>query len=63
METKNPHDVTFKEIFSDSKRARELIELSLPKKVTEIFNWKTFSNEEESFVDENLKEYFKFWKK
>jgi predicted transposase/invertase (TIGR01784 family) len=58
MNTNNPHDITFKEIFSDPKRARELIELSLPENVTKIFDWKTFTNEEDTFIDENLKEYF-----
>ena len=58
MKTNNPHDITFRDIFSDVKRAKELIEVSLPKEVTELFDWATLSNEEESFVDENLREYF-----
>jgi len=58
MTIQNPHDITFRDIFSDNLKAKELIEIVLPEKITEIFNWETFANENESFVDEELKEFF-----
>ena len=54
----NPHDITFRDIFSDSLKAKELIELALPNEITEMFNWESLTNENESFIDEELKEFF-----
>lgn len=58
MKIKNPHDITFRDIFSDNLKARELIEIALPKTTSEIFDWQTLINENESFIDEELKEFF-----
>jgi len=58
MTIKNPHDITFRDIFSDNLKAKELIEIALPGQITEMFNWQTLVNENESFIDEELKEFF-----
>jgi hypothetical protein len=38
MKINNPHDITFRDIFSDTLKARELIEIALPGEITELFN-------------------------
>ena len=58
MKINNPHDVTFRDIFSDTLKARELIEIALSVEITEMFNWQSLVNENESFIDEELKEFF-----
>lgn len=50
--------MTFRDIFSDNLKAKELIEIALPGEITDMFNWQSLSNENESFIDEELKEFF-----
>jgi len=38
MKINNPHDVTFRDIFSDTLKARELIAIALSDEITGMFN-------------------------
>ncbi len=58
MTINNPHDMTFRDIFSDNLKAKELIEIALPVEITDMFNWQSLLNENESFIDQELKEFF-----
>jgi predicted transposase/invertase (TIGR01784 family) len=57
MKIHNPHDKFFKEIFSDKKRAIELIKTLLPGEIDKILNYKSIKNEETNFFDEKMKEF------
>jgi predicted transposase/invertase (TIGR01784 family) len=57
MDINNPHDKFFKEIFSDKKRAIELIKIALPKDIGDILNYKNIKNEKTNFFDEKMKEF------
>ena len=58
MEINNPHDIFFKEIFSDKENAIDLIKNILPKKAEKNFNFETLKLSNCSFTDEELKETF-----
>jgi predicted transposase/invertase (TIGR01784 family) len=57
MTINNPHDKFFKEIFSDKKRATELIQTVLPDEINRVLNYKSIKNEETEFFDEKMKEF------
>lgn len=50
MKIQNPHDKAFKEIF-DNDRVRELLQLSLPKKVSAYLEYNSMKKESDSFID------------
>ena len=56
MDINNPHDKFFKDIFSDKKKAKELIELALPRVITSMFKWSTLIKEKDSFIDDTMNE-------
>ena len=57
MKINNPHDVAIKEIFSDKNRVKEIIQISLPKLISEYMDFSQIKRENGSFIDEKLKEY------
>ena len=58
MKIKNPHDKSFRDIFSEIDKARELLIHTLPDNVSEIMNWETLNRDKDTFIDDNLKEVF-----
>jgi len=57
MNIQNPHDTFFREVFTDTQKARELISLALPPQVTSLFDWKKFVHESGTFIDEAMREH------
>jgi predicted transposase/invertase (TIGR01784 family) len=57
MNINNPHDKIFKEIFSDKKRAVELIKSTLPEKIDKILDYNNIIQENTEFIDEEMKEF------
>jgi len=52
----NPHDKTFRDIFSDVHHARDLISTALPKKIIKYLKLETLETENGNFIDESLKD-------
>jgi predicted transposase/invertase (TIGR01784 family) len=57
MNIENPHDKFFKDIFSDKKRAIELIKEVVPKDIDNILNYKSIENRETEFIDKEMKKF------
>ena len=57
MDINNPHDKFFNEMFSNKKRAVELIKIILPEKIDEILDYESIKNEDTKFIDEKMKEF------
>lgn len=59
METvTNPHDKIFKEIWSDTEHARAFLRHYLPAPVQRLVDFTTLEIAKDSFVDDDLREYF-----
>ena len=54
----NPHDKLFKEIEKVKKNCRDLIESTFPKELLAKLNLETLENDNNSYIDENLQEYY-----
>ena len=57
MRIQQPHDITFRDIFSDPNHARDLLRQILPEKVSDYMDYATLVKEESSFVDQEMKEH------
>ena len=57
-ELTNPHDVTFKKLFSNIEIAKDIIEKNLPQEILQDLEINTLEKLEGSFINEKLKETF-----
>ncbi len=53
-----PHDKLFKEMESVKENARDLIESTFPEKLLKNLNLNTLKNDNNSYIDSSLKEYY-----
>ncbi len=54
----NPHDKFFKEVFSEKKTAADFLANYLPADILQILDLETMEIRKDSFVDEELREFF-----
>ncbi|VAW47768.1 hypothetical protein MNBD_GAMMA03-1551 [hydrothermal vent metagenome] len=54
----NPHDKFFRELMGDKEKAKDFLVNFLPKKILQLINLEKIKIVKDSFVDEELKEYF-----
>ena len=57
-EITNPHDKLFKEIEKVKENSRDLIESTFPEELLEKLDLDTLENDNNSYIDENLQEYY-----
>ena len=57
MSHSNGHDVFVRDVISEKKYAIEILKASLPGDVVKVIKWPSLKLEEDSFVDENMKEF------
>ena len=58
MDIQNPHDKFFKEVFSDKETAIDYFKHSLPAEISRNIDFNTLKQDNNSYIDEELKEYF-----
>jgi predicted transposase/invertase (TIGR01784 family) len=58
LEINNPHDKFFKETFSKRKNVIEFIKNVLPKELVENLKLSSLRFDENSYIDDELQEYF-----
>lgn len=49
-----PHDMLFKVLFADPRRAAEVLRAVMPPEVVRHIDWSTLAHERESFIDEQM---------
>ena len=58
MDIQNPHDKFFKEVFSNKETATDYFKHFLPVEITRNIDFHTLKQDNNSYIDEELKEYF-----
>ena len=53
----NPHDAFFKEIFSQKKYVENFIQVALPENIKNKLDFKTLKLDNNSYIDEELKQH------
>ena len=54
----NKHDLTFKEVFSQKRIAKDFIENNIPKEALDIIDMESFELTKDTFINDVLKENF-----
>jgi predicted transposase/invertase (TIGR01784 family) len=58
MDINNPHDIFFKETFSDKENTIDFLKQTLPHKLSDKIDYDTLRSDTNTYVDEELREYF-----
>ena len=58
MDIQNPHDKFFKEVFSNKETAIDYFKHFLPVEISRNIDFRTLKQDNNSYIDEELKEYF-----